>query len=216
MAKALECERDPSVSGFRWILQAIRRKLCNNCIPALCSDRWKEEEKEEGQEREANEDAADSLHLVGKLQRSIPMLKTKLTAAPAMGYPDFSLPFILQTDTSGDGLGAVLVQIQDRGERVIPYANCAFHASERNYPAHKLEFMALKWVVTDKFHDYLYGRQFQAYTDNNPLAYVMTSAKLDCHSQRLAAVFLRLLHYLPLASGVSIYATQAKVCMIDK
>ena len=111
---------------------------------------------------------------------------------------------------------AVLAQIQDGGERVIAYASCAFHASECNYPAHKLKFMALKWVVTGKFHDYLYGRHFQAYTDNNLLVYVMTSAKFDCHSQRWAAVFLWLLHYVPLASGVSIYAPQAWVYMIDK
>ena len=59
--------------------------------------------------------------------------------------------------------------------------------SERNYPVHKLEFLALKWVITDKFHEYLYGSQFQVYTDNNPLTYVLTMAKLDVTGHRWVA-----------------------------
>jgi hypothetical protein len=56
-----------------------------------------------------------------------------------------------------------------------------------NYPAHKLEFLALKWAVTDKFHEYLYGNQFEVKTDNNPLTYVLTSAKLDATGHRWLA-----------------------------
>ena len=59
--------------------------------------------------------------------------------------------------------------------------------AERNYPAHKLEFLCLKWAVTDKFHDYLYGNTFSVYTDNNPLTYVLTSAKLDATGHRWLA-----------------------------
>ena len=54
-----------------------------------------------------------------------------------------------------------------------------------NYPVHKLEFLALKWAVTDKFHDYLNGgNTFEVYTDNNPLTYVLSTAKLDASSHR--------------------------------
>ena len=59
--------------------------------------------------------------------------------------------------------------------------------SERNYDAHKLEFLALKWSVTQRFHEYLYGGTFEVYTDNNPLTYVLTSAKLDAMGQRWIA-----------------------------
>ena len=59
--------------------------------------------------------------------------------------------------------------------------------SERNYDAHKLEFLALKWSVTQRFHEYLYGGTFEVYTDNNPLTYILTSAKLDAMGQRLIA-----------------------------
>ena len=59
--------------------------------------------------------------------------------------------------------------------------------TEHNYPAHKLEFLALKWAITDRFHEYLYGGQFDAYMDNNLLTYILTSAKLDATGQRWVA-----------------------------
>ncbi len=59
--------------------------------------------------------------------------------------------------------------------------------SEANYPAHKLEFLALKWVVCEKFQDYLLGAHFTVHTDNNPLTYVLTSAKVDATGQRWLA-----------------------------
>lgn len=111
-------------------------------------------------------------------------LKERLTNAPVLGYPDYSLPFLLQTYASRDGLGAVLAQIQGGAERVIAYASRGLTPPETRYPAHKLEFLALKWAVTDKFHDHLYGRKFSVLTDNNPLKYVMTTAKLDATGQR--------------------------------
>ena len=47
----------------------------------------------------------------------------------------------------------------------------------------KLEFLSLKWAVTEKFSDYLKMNKFTVYTDNNPLTYVFTSAKLDATGQ---------------------------------
>ena len=69
-------------------------------------------------------------------------------------------------------------------KRVIAYASRSLSKRERNYPVHKLEFLALKWAITDKFHGYLYGSEFQVYTDNNPLTYVLTTAKLDATGHR--------------------------------
>ena len=59
--------------------------------------------------------------------------------------------------------------------------------SEKHYPAHKLEYLCLKWSVTEKFHEYLYGNQFDVFTDNNPLTYVLSSAKLDATGHRWLA-----------------------------
>ena len=54
--------------------------------------------------------------------------------------------------------------------------------AESHYPFHKLESLTLKWAVVEKFHKYLYGMTFDIYTDNNPLTYVLTTAKLDATS----------------------------------
>lgn len=112
----------------------------------------------------------------------------KILSSPVvLTYPDFKLPFIVNTDASQDGLGATLSQEQDGVEKVICYASRALRKAEKNYPAHKLEFLALKWAVVDKFHDYLYGHRFTVRTDNNPLTYVTTTARLDATGHRWLA-----------------------------
>ena len=114
-------------------------------------------------------------------------LKVKMSTPPILGFADFNLPFEVHTDASIEGLGAVLYQQQESGQRVIAYASRGLSKSERNYPAHKLEFLALKWAVCEKFHDYLYGSKFEVKTDNNPLTYVLTTAKLDATGHRWLA-----------------------------
>jgi hypothetical protein len=120
-------------------------------------------------------------------QEAFDKLKESLTSPPILKYPDFKQPFILHTDACLSGLGAVLYQKVDGREHVIAYASRSLNKAEKNYPAHKLEFLALKWAITKKFHDYLYGNEFTVYTDNNPLTYVLTTAKLDATGQRWIA-----------------------------
>ena len=110
-----------------------------------------------------------------------------LTTPPVLAYPDYSKPFVVHVDASYEGLGAVLGQDQDGGFRVVSYASRALRKSEQNYPSNKLEFLALRWAVTTKFHDYLYGHKFVVMTDNNPLTYVLTTAKLDAVGHRWLA-----------------------------
>uniref|UniRef100_A0A3P9MR97 Gypsy retrotransposon integrase-like protein 1 n=1 Tax=Oryzias latipes TaxID=8090 RepID=A0A3P9MR97_ORYLA len=113
-----------------------------------------------------------------------------LTTPPVLGFPDFSQPFILHTDASNKGLGAVLYQRQDGKLRVIAYGSRTLTAAEKNYHLHsgKLEFLALKWAVTEKFRDYLYyAPSFTVYSDNNPLTYVLSTAKLNATGCRWVA-----------------------------
>ena len=84
-------------------------------------------------------------------------LKELCTSIPILAYPDYQLPFILHADSSSEGLGAVLYQKQEGKLRVIAYACRSVSKTEANYPAHKLEFLALKWAVCEKFHEYLCG-----------------------------------------------------------
>ena len=123
-------------------------------------------------------------HWNPECQSAFERLKDLCTRTPILAYADSRKPFQLHTDASDLGLGAVLYQIDDNGhQRVIAYASCSLSNTERNYPAQKLEFLALKWAVTDRFHEYLYGGQFDVYTDNIPLTYILTSAKLGATGQ---------------------------------
>ena len=116
------------------------------------------------------------------------LLKGLCSNTPVLAYPDYLKEFKLYTEASDGGLGAVLTQISEDGkERPVAFASRTLSKSEKNYDAHKLEFLALRWAVTDHFHEYLYGGTFEVYTDNNPLTYVLTTAKLDAIGQRWVA-----------------------------
>ncbi|KAL7837443.1 hypothetical protein SRHO_G00271540 [Serrasalmus rhombeus] len=122
-------------------------------------------------------------------EEAFSQLKQKLLQPPILAYADFSQPFLVYTDASNHGLGAVLAQQQDGTERVIAYASRSLHPAERNdsnYSSFKLEFLALKWAVTEKFKDYLWGAKIVVVTDNNPLVHLET-AKLGAVEQRWAA-----------------------------
>lgn len=109
----------------------------------------------------------------------------RVTARPLMAYPDFSLPYVLHTDASSTGRGAVLYQEQGGRLRVTAFASRTLTAAEKNYHSTKLEFLALKWSVTDRFLDYLqYASHFTIYTDNNPLTYILTTVRLNATGQR--------------------------------
>lgn len=120
-------------------------------------------------------------------QTVLEQLMDILSHPPVLSYPDFELPFVLHTDASQQGLGAVLYQQQSGKLKVIAYGSRTLTPAEKNYNLHsgKLEFLALKWSVCEKFRDYLfYAPHFTVYTDNNPLTYVMSMAKLNAAGHR--------------------------------
>ncbi len=110
-----------------------------------------------------------------------------LTHAPVLAFADPNKSYVLHVDASMNRLGAVLNQEHSGGLRPVAYASRKLSGSETRYPVHQLEFLALKWAVVDKFHDYLYGAQFTIMTDNNPLTYVLSSAKLNATGHRWLA-----------------------------
>ena len=109
-----------------------------------------------------------------------------ITSSPILSYADFEKQFILQTDASKKVLGAILYQKDDDGRmHVIGYGSRTLRKAEMNYHPTKLEFLALKWAVTEEFHEYLgYANDFQVYTDNNPLVYLMQATKLNAFAER--------------------------------
>ena len=110
-----------------------------------------------------------------------------ITSPPILADRNYNTPFVVHTDASQEGLGAVLYQEQGGALRVIAYASRTLTPAECNYNLHvgKLEFLALKWSITEQFRDYLYyAPRFTVYTDNNPLTYILTTAKLNATGMR--------------------------------
>ena len=118
-----------------------------------------------------------------RCQQSFNDLKYLCTTVPIFAYADFTKPFKLHKETCKAWPGAVLYQTHDDGTNIIiAYASRSLTRAETHYPTHKLEFFTLKWAMVEKFHEYLCGSAFNVYTDNNPLTYVLTMAKLDAVS----------------------------------
>ncbi|XP_051728809.1 uncharacterized protein LOC127501079 isoform X1 [Ctenopharyngodon idella] len=120
---------------------------------------------------------------------AVEQLKMSLVGSVVLAHPDFSCHFILATDAFLDGIGAVLSQVQEGETRARPvaFASKSLSRSQRNYPAHRLEFLALKWSICEKFGHWLKGHNFTVLTDNNPLAHILTKPKLGCCEQRWVA-----------------------------
>ena len=126
----------------------------------------------------------------GKHQEAFDALKQRLTSAEVLAYPDFNKPFILEIDASNQGLSAILSQEQNGIKRVISYASRGLRGAERNpvgYSSRKLELLALKWAVTERYKDYLSFAPCLIYTDNNPLTYLLSKSKLPATEQRWAS-----------------------------
>ena len=106
------------------------------------------------------------------VENAFVLLKDSLVKSPILCYPDFTKPFTLLCDASGIGLGIVLTQVTDSGERTIAYASRQLRKHEKNYAVIELEALAIVWGVKT-FRHYLYGNRFTAISDHNPLRWLM-------------------------------------------
>ncbi|XDV45359.1 hypothetical protein PO909_013473 [Leuciscus waleckii] len=161
-----------------------------------------------------------------RCERSFTELKRMFTSAPILAFTDFTKPFVLEIDASHQGLGAVLSQEKDGKLRPVSYASRSLRGSERNmenYSSMKLEFLALKWAVSEKFREYLLGSKCAVYTDNNPLSHFQT-LKLGATEQRWVAqlaAFDFTVHYRPGKNNANAdslsrqYNTQAETTVLE-
>ena len=98
-------------------------------------------------------------------------LRDELINYPILAYPDFTQPFVLTTDASGTGLGAVLSQGHGKQEKVVAFASRTLNKAERNYSATERECLGIVWA-TEHFEYYLLGAPFTICTDHDPLTYL--------------------------------------------
>ena len=125
------------------------------------------------------------VQLPPEAQEVVRTLKGKIQSAPMLVFPDFDKPFLLKTDASKEGLGAVLSQRQDDGcHHPITFGRHSLTPTKKNYHSLKLEFLTLKWSVMERFREYLVYAPFVVKTDNNPLTYVLTTPNLDATRHR--------------------------------
>ena len=131
-------------------------------------------------EGEASKWKTQPVDLLPEVKEAFDILKMKCMMAPVLAFTDFEKPFLLKTDASSLGLRAILSQKQDEAKfHLVAYASQDLKGGEGKYHSSKLEFLALKWAVTDQFKEYLRYKPFTVCTDNNPLTYVMTTPNLD-------------------------------------
>ena len=103
--------------------------------------------------------------------RAFALLKAKLCEFSVLRLPNFELPFVVQTDASDIGIGAILLQEESGVKFPVVYASRKLSSAERNYSVIEKECLAIVWAL-EKFHQYLYGKCFYLETDHKPLAYL--------------------------------------------
>ena len=119
-------------------------------------------------------------------------LKRRLSSAETLGYFDKDAKTLIIADASPVGLGEILIQEQQGRKRVISYASKSLSAVERRYSQTEIEALAVVWAC-ERFHVYLYGIEFELYTDHKPLETIYSSRSKPC--ARIERWILRLQPY---------------------
>ncbi|KAL2104375.1 hypothetical protein ACEWY4_001243 [Coilia grayii] len=118
-------------------------------------------------------------------------LKAVLCNQPVLQSPDFSLPFTVQTDASGVGLGAVLLQGEGDQQKPVAYISHKLFPRESRYAVTELECLAVKWAL-DSLKYYLLGRDFILETDHRALQWL---DRMKDSNARITRWFLALQPY---------------------
>ncbi|GBM90048.1 Transposon Ty3-I Gag-Pol polyprotein, partial [Araneus ventricosus] len=117
-------------------------------------------------------EAKSNFNWTDECEKSFNSLKQALTSSPILTYPRTDKDFILDTDASNEGIGAVLSQNTGNEERVIAYFSKSLGKPERNYCVTRKELLAIVKSI-EHFHHYLYGRKFLLRTDHASLRWLL-------------------------------------------
>ncbi|KAG5852333.1 hypothetical protein ANANG_G00061280 [Anguilla anguilla] len=98
-------------------------------------------------------------------------IKDALCKGPVLHCPDFDKPFVLQTDASETGVGAVLLQGESDDRHPVAYISRKLFPREVRYSTVEKECLAVKWAL-DTLKYYLLGREFLLETDHKALQWM--------------------------------------------
>ena len=112
-------------------------------------------------------------------EKAFQELKRRLTLAPILIVPKQGQRYTMNCDASRDGLGCVLMQ----SGRVVAYSFRQLKNNEQNYPTHDLELAAIVFALKI-WHHYLYGEQFEVFSDHKSLKYIITQQDLNMRQRR--------------------------------
>jgi len=134
-------------------------------------------------------------------QQAFELVKSSMTSAPILAYPDFNRPFSLYTDASKQGLGAILGQKEPDGKRehVILYIARSLSPPEKHYGSSELECLGAVWAIT-KLQKYLWYLPFDLYTDHQALTSLLNQKHTNSKFVRwvlLLQEFEFKVHYRP-------------------
>ena len=134
----------------------------------------------------------DSFRWSSSCQESFDTLKSALVNAPVTAYPSSAEGdnFILDTDASDVGIGAVLTQVQNGTEKVISYASRSLSKAERRYCTTRKELLAIVFF-TEYFRHYLLGRSFEVRTDHSALRWIFTFKNPEGQMARWLEMLMR-------------------------
>ena len=112
-------------------------------------------------------------------EKAFQELKMRLTSAPILIVPERGQRYTMYCDASKAGLGCVLMQ----SERVVAYGSRQLKNHEQNYPTHNMELAAIVFALKI-WHHYLYGEQFEVFSDNKSLKYIFTQRDLNMRQHK--------------------------------
>ena len=120
-------------------------------------------------------------------------MKSLITSAPVLKFYDPNLPIRIRTDSSSEGLGAMIEQNHHDLWFPIAFASRALNHSEKNYAQIERETLSVVFGC-EKFHEYVYGREFIIQNDHQPLKTILSKTITEC-PPRIQRFFLRLQKY---------------------
>ena len=168
------------IKGFAWIAQPLNKHL-------------------------AGEGASRKLEWVSLSEEALEAfraLKQACMNSPVLAFAEYTKDFLLKMDASKEELGAVLSQKQEDGWfHLVAFGSWALTTHEKNYHSTKLEFLALKWAITEHFKEYLLYQPILVKTDNYPLTYIMITPKLDATSHQWVGALVKFYFQLEYQKG---------------